>query len=224
MTKTIYHGSELIVQTPSYKFNNSSNDYGRGFYCTEDIELAKEWACKNGNNGFANEYSLNLSSLNICYLNSDEYNILNWLALLTKNRSYWQKKSIGEEAKKYLQDNYLIDTRPFDVIIGYRADDSYFSFAQDFIMGVISLQKLSTAMHLGKLGEQIVLKSNEAFGNLTYKRVETALAEEYYTKKCQRDIAARRDYADTKTANDYMDDIFIIDFIRGKVNNDDLRL
>lgn len=35
----------------------------------------------------------------------------------------------------------------------------YFSFAQDFVAGVISLEKLSEAMRLGKLGEQIVLKS-----------------------------------------------------------------
>ena len=44
--------------------------------------------------------------------------------------------------------------------IGYRADDSYFSFASDFINGAISYRQLCNAMCLGKLGQQFVLKSN----------------------------------------------------------------
>ncbi len=30
-----------------FGFGSSTNDYGQGFYCIEDIELAKEWACKD---------------------------------------------------------------------------------------------------------------------------------------------------------------------------------
>ena len=47
----------------------------------------------------------------------------------------------------------------YDVIIGYRADDSYFSFAKDFINNTISVEQLAEAMRLGELGIQIVLKS-----------------------------------------------------------------
>lgn len=220
----IYHGSEKIIDKPLYGFGNSSNDYGKGFYCTANVELAKEWACKKGNNGFANIYNLNADGLKICNLNSDNYNILNWLALLTRYRSYWQEKSIAEQAKAFLWDNYLIDIEGFDIVIGYRADDSYFSFAQDFIMGTISLQKLSTAMRLGKLGEQIVLRSEKAFDRIEYVGNEIALSEEYYIKKCNRDAKARRDYHDTKHLNDYKDDIFILDIMRGKVTEDELRI
>ena len=41
----LYHGSSEIVQAPVFGKGKSYNDYGRGFYCTEYIELAKEWAC-----------------------------------------------------------------------------------------------------------------------------------------------------------------------------------
>ena len=99
---------------------------------------------------------------------------MNWLALLTKYRGYWQKKSIAEEAKNFLQTNYLVDISGFDVIRGYRADDSYFSFVQDFIMGTISLQKLSQAMKLGRLNDQIVLKSKKAFEHLSFVSYEAA--------------------------------------------------
>lgn len=218
----IYHGSEQIITKPKFGLGKNNNDYGRGFYCTREIALAKEWACKKGSNGFANKYSIALEELNVINLNSDEYNILNWLALLTKNRGYWQANSIAEQAKTFLQENYLVDTGMTDVIIGNRADDSYFSFAQDFIMGTISLQKLAEAMNLGKLGEQIVLKSEKAFGNLKYLDCELALSEEYYTRKVNRDLEARRSYADIKTGVDYLNDIFIIDIMRGRVKNEDL--
>ena len=42
---TIYHGSTEIVNSPLYGKGKVYNDYGQGFYCTEEIELAKEWAC-----------------------------------------------------------------------------------------------------------------------------------------------------------------------------------
>ena len=106
---------------------------------TESLDLAKEWACAKNTDGYANQYDLDLSGLRILNLNEPEYNILNWLTLLTKYRSYWQKNSIAEEAKNYLQQNFFINPDKFDIIIGYRADDSYFSFAQDFISGAISL-------------------------------------------------------------------------------------
>lgn len=52
----LYHGSEKIIETPVYGKGNLRNDYGRGFYCTESEELAKEWACSNHRDGFANVY------------------------------------------------------------------------------------------------------------------------------------------------------------------------
>ena len=56
----LYHGSEKIIDAPEFGKGNSHNDYGRGFYCTENEELAKEWACSNNNNGFANKYEFDM--------------------------------------------------------------------------------------------------------------------------------------------------------------------
>ena len=41
---TIYHGSPEIFEKPQFGKGKPYNDYGRGFYCTEHIELAKDWA------------------------------------------------------------------------------------------------------------------------------------------------------------------------------------
>lgn len=124
MKKILYHGSEVIVEKPEYGKGARTNDYGRGFYCTEELELAKEWACAKGRNGYANRYEMELEKMKILNLNSSDYHILNWLALLADNRTYWQRGSISEEAKRYIHDNFLPDISEYDVIIGYRADDS----------------------------------------------------------------------------------------------------
>ena len=165
MKEILFHGSEFVIETPVYGKGAKTNDYGRGFYCTQNIELAKEWACAKNKDGYVNQYEIDISGLSILNLNDSQYSVLNWLAVLADNRTYWQNSSIAEEAKRYLKENFLVDIKEYDVIRGYRADDSYFSFAQDFVMGAISLQKLSEAMRLGKLGEQVVLKSQRAFGD-----------------------------------------------------------
>ncbi|MCR4691881.1 MAG: DUF3990 domain-containing protein [Lachnospiraceae bacterium] len=220
----VYHGSDHILEKPEFHGSKRNNDYGYGFYTTENIELAKEWACSDRNDGFANCYELELDSLSILNLNSPEYNILNWLAILTKYRTYWQNGSIAEQAKAYLQEQFFIDPEKYDVIIGYRADDSYFSFAQDFVAGTISLSKLSEAMQLGRLGEQIVLKSPKAFSHIRFKEAFPATASVYFEKKATRDREARRAYRTARQANDNLDDLFMIDIMREEIKNGDPRL
>ena len=110
----LYHGSHFIIRQPLFGMGNPQNDYGRGFYCTETLDLAKEWACSDQRNGFANIYEFNPEGLRLLRLNSPEYNILNWLAILTKYRSYWQNGSIAEEAKNYLQQHFFVDPAPYD--------------------------------------------------------------------------------------------------------------
>lgn len=220
----LYHGSENIIEKPIYGKGARYNDYGKGFYCTENIELAKEWACAKQKNGYANIYDLDLSELNVLNLNSASYNILNWLAILADNRTYWQNGSIAEPAKNYIKENFLPDISAYDVIIGYRADDSYFSFAQDFVSGVISLQKLAQAMRLGKLGEQIVLKSPKVFAQIQFAGYENADAEEYYIKKNEREREARRQYRRNKKEQADVNELFILDIMREEIKNGDARL
>ena len=220
----VYHGSDHIIEKPIYNGSKRTNDYGYGFYTTESIELAKEWACSDQRNGFANIYEFNPEGLSMLRLNSPEYNILNWLAILTKYRSYWQNGSIAEEAKNYLQQHFFVDPAPYDVIIGYRADDSYFTFAQDFVAGTISLKKLSEAMRLGKPGEQIVLKSEKAFEHIRFVGAEPADAETYYEKKALRDREARRAYRSTRQVSNELNEFYMIDIMREGIENGDPRL
>lgn len=216
--------AKKIISTPVFGKGNTHNDYGRGFYCTENEELAKEWACSNNNNGFANKYEFDIDGMNVLYLNSEKYNLLNWLAVLTKNRTYWENSTVSEMAKKYLAENFMIDTSGFDVIIGYRADDSYFTFAQDFVAGTISFRQLGDAMRLGKPGEQIALMSEKAFGRIKYISNSPADASVYYKKKKERDSIARKEYRQTKSEALSPDELFIVDIMRGGMKQNDERL
>lgn len=73
MVKTLYHGSKDIIEHPRYGAGKPYNDYGRGFYCTESLDLAKEWAVAVDRGGFANIYELDCAGLAILDLNGDEY-------------------------------------------------------------------------------------------------------------------------------------------------------
>ena len=220
----LYHGSDHIIEVPAFNGSKRTNDYGYGFYTTESEDLAKEWACSENQDGFANCYEADLDGLSILDLNSSEYCILNWLAILANYRSYWQRSSIAEDAKEYLHKHFSIDPSDYDVIIGYRADDSYFSFAQDFVAGTISLSKLSEAMRLGKLGEQIVFKSPKSYRHIRFLKAIPANAATYYEKKAARDLEARRAYRNTKRSKDSINDIFMIDIMREEIRNGDPRL
>lgn len=224
MELTLYHGSENQIEVPQYGKGARTNDYGRGFYCTESKELAKEWACAKNHGGYANQYVLDLSGLRVLRLNQEPYHILNWLAILAQYRTYWQKSSISEEAKKYIREHFFVNVEEYDVVIGHRADDSYFSFAQDFVSGTISLQKLSEAMRLGRLGEQIVLKSRNAFERIRFMGSEEADAEIYFDKKKLRDREARREYRQFRGENSVLNEIYILDIMREGMENDDPRL
>ncbi len=224
MSVRLYHGSEVIVERPEFGKGARHNDYGKGFYCTENPELAREWACAKQKNGYVNIYDMDMKGLSVLNLNDPQYNILNWLAILADNRTYWQNGSISEDAKDYIKTHFLLDISGYDVIIGYRADDSYFSFAQDFVAGVISLEKLSEAMRLGKLGEQIVLKSPKAFDQIEFVGCENVDADIYYTRKMERERDARREYRKRKREKADIHELYIIDIMREEMTNGDARL
>ena len=159
---TIYHGSKQVVEVPTFGLGKKNNDFGLGFYCTQSNALAKEWAVSSLRDGFSNRYILDTEHLNILNLNSPDYTILNWIAVLVEHRLFSIRTPIVRRAKQYLVEHFGINVNAFDLIVGYRADDSYFDFAEAFLNNTITVEQLSRAIRLGKPGEQIVLKSQYA--------------------------------------------------------------
>ena len=214
----IYHGSTSIVKEPKYGLGKPYNDYGLGFYCAQSKELAKEWAVTDSQNGYANQYSLDMSDLKMLDL-SKTGNVLHWITLLLKNRVFTLKSAIARRGKEYLISNFSLPIEQYDVIKGYRADDSYFSYANGFLNNTISIRQLKEALRLGKLGEQIVLISPKAFTKISFLGYEEAEAKIYYPLRKTRNNQARNEYA--KSIFDIRDDdIFLNDVIKGVKSND----
>lgn len=188
MSKLIlYHGSTAIIEKPILGKGKLYNDYGRGFYCARHMELGKEWACTDGVDGYVNRYEMETVGLNILHLSSEKYTILHWLAILMECRKIRLSTPIMKKSADWLRENFLIDIGEYDVITGYRADDSYFSFVRAFVNNEISLKQLSYAMELGKLGEQFVLKSPKAFERIKFVSYELADYKVYYVRRKARD-------------------------------------
>ena len=138
--KTIYHGSEKILKKPTFHYerSNKHNDYGLGFYCTQNLDMAKEWANRNSRSGFANKYSIDERGLKILDLtDKTKFSVLNWIAILLH-------------------------------VIGYRADDAYFRFPLMFVRNLLTFEKLEEIYMLGNLGKQYVLISQRAFERLEF--------------------------------------------------------
>ena len=220
----LYHGSKDIIEKPIYGQGKKYNDYGLGFYCTDNIELAKEWGTSFERSGYANRYQNDCTELKILDLNDDKYCILHWLAILLSNREFDTPAGLALEAKEFLKKNFMLDYKEYDIIKGYRADDSYFSFAQDFINGTISYRQLNNAMYLGKLGIQYVLKSKEAFNRIVFDGYEEAEYKEWYAKKMKRDKSARREYFDVERNRRQRGDIYITQILDEEMSPDDKRL
>ena len=219
---TLYHGSEQLVEEPTFGKGRVNNDFGLGFYCTESEALAKEWAVSSLRNGFANRYTLDTEYLNILNLNSPDYTILNWIAVLVEHRLFSIKTPVARRAKRYLIDHFGVNVNAYDLITGYRADDSYFDYAESFLNNGISVEQLARAMRLGKLGEQIVIKSQFAFSRLRYEGFDVAEKEKYYVLRKARDDEANRAYLEM--LEEESDGLYIQDIMRGGIRNDDPRI
>ena len=225
MVKTLYHGSEFVIKSPQFGVGRLDNDYGRGFYCTEKIDLAKEWAVADLHDGHANRYTIDMEGLNVIDLdNQRRYTPLHWLAVLLENREFDLEYGIGVEVKKYILENFKVDYSAADVMTGFRADDSYFTFARDFLTGVISYSQLVRALRLGKLGTQIVIKSEKAFSRLCFEGEESALRSDWLSRKQERDQAARSAYFDSRRNPVSRGELMAFQIWQEGVKSDDPRL
>jgi hypothetical protein len=205
----LYHGNQDKNMIPQYGKGNVHNDYGIGFYTTVDIELAKEWSYNNYDpqntnidNHWLHTYELDEGGVEIYDLT--ELDILYWLAQLYKFRLIDGLTELQEERKNRFLDKYYKDLTDKDVILGWRADDSYFKYARDFLSVDIYKETLEEAIMLGNLGEQFFIQSQNAFDRLKIKDEPVFVEGFYKNKYLNRDKIARNEYEIKRTNNQYL--------------------
>lgn len=199
----IYHGSPNKICVPQYGLGEDKHDYGRGFYTTLDYELACEWAiCLGEENGYVHKYLLDTVGLDILNIN-EKYGVLTWLATLAKHRSAATSKKYKLNEQKLIDKYYDPEIEKYDVIIGYRADDSFFSFAKQAIRGDVDISLLDEIMQQGNLGYQIFIQSPKAFEHI--KEIDMN-SEGYYAEVDYQKYSELYNSRDTK-ARDYVANI-----------------
>lgn len=202
---TVYHGSKDKDMKPNFRYSNNNNDYGKGFYTTPDKELGKEWAYSKytkGQQGYVYTYKLKLNGLKVLDLTGID--TMHWVAELVYNRK------INTEGREGLADviqtiiqKYKINTSGYDVIIGYRADDSYFSYITDFLSGTIYRYTLENALRYGDLGLQVFVKSEKAFSLLEQCGQPEEVDSKYLSLYMRRDQEAIKKYNESKRFNSH---------------------
>lgn len=189
----LFHGTSEENFTPTYGLGNDKHDYGRGFYLTDNLQLAKEWAvCKPNNvNGWVHKYELETDNLKI--LDFQEHNILVWLAELMKHRPASDSKRYHILAEKFIK-KYGIDTNNYDIIKGWRADASYFYIAKEFVRDNVDIEILEELLFLGDLGIQYCIKSELAYSKLKELNNEKIIVDysEFNAKYNDRDTLSRK--------------------------------
>ena len=182
---------------PTFGLGDDKHDYGRGFYLTEDIELAKEWAvCKpDSRNGWVHEFELDIEGLTV--LDFQEFDVLCWQAKLMSHRDAADSRRYRVLAGKFIQ-KYGVDTSRCDVIKGWRANASYFYIAREFVRDNIDVSMLVDLLQLGDLGIQYCVEPRAAFERL--REVKDGLLrveyEEFNDKYNRRDAQARQNMRD----------------------------
>lgn len=195
---TLYHGSLSEIGKPVYGKGNVNNDYGRGFYLTEDADLAKEWAALYGkpNRCYLNVYKLDISDLNIFRFDDEDH--LQWLAVLLNNRKCSRidddDNDVISDALEILHNKKYVDLSNYDCAIGWRADDSYFSYVSDYVLGLTTKEKFIKAIRYGNLGSQFVILSKKAFDKIEYVGCEALNYSLWFKKAMERDNKARAAY------------------------------
>lgn len=190
---TLFHGTPDKIVVPTYGLGEKRHDYGMGFYLTDSIDLAKEWAvCRpNEKNGWVHQYELDTEDLKI--LDFQEKDVLAWLAELMKHRDAADSKRYRMLAAKFIE-KYGVDASDYDVIKGWRANASYFYIAKEFVRDNIDLEILPELLLLGGLGIQYCIKSERAYSKLqeVEEKLQPVAYKEYSPKYNERDITARR--------------------------------
>ncbi|MDR1656782.1 MAG: DUF3990 domain-containing protein [Deltaproteobacteria bacterium] len=210
---TIYHGTSESNFKPRFGAGRDYHDYGNGFYSTEDIESAKEWASQGQlNSGYVYEYELDISDLNI--LNLDAPKMLAWVSILMSHRRSKRIRGAALERCNKMIERYGIDVGGYDLIRGFRADDSYFQFTLDFMTDTITLENLMKSLVAGNLGFQVCVKSEKAYQRLgkctNIIHVSGADYERYHNRYLTKDFEARKlakDYSDEPQVGQLLSDI-----------------
>lgn len=187
-TLILYHGNRDKSMVPTFGTGRKNKDYGQGFYVTLDKELGKEWAWGSYNTGakaYIHTYEIDIAGLRVC--DFTELNNITCIAELEANRTQnTDDRDALEDRIELFIEKFKLDTSAFDIIVGYRADDSYFTYLTDFVWASIYRDQVNCIWNIGN-DIELCIKSERAFERLRQIDIEEVPREYKGCYKKRRD-------------------------------------
>lgn len=85
-----------------------------------------------------------------------------------------------------MMDHFLPDIKDCDIIVGQRADDSYFDLSHGFMENRINIEDLGLFLHFADLETQTVPMTEKTFSRRAFLSAERIKANEYFPKSKKR--------------------------------------
>ena len=166
MTMRLYHGSQNELVEPQYGLGLDHHDFGRGFYLTDDPELAREWSVyrPKSKDGWVHAYDLHMDGLRV--LDFRDRGVFAWLAELMKHRDADESAAYRRRAPFFIEKYGVLDADHYDVHDGWRADASYFYIVKAFVRDEVDADCMESLLKLGHFGLQYCVKTQKAYANL----------------------------------------------------------
>lgn len=145
--KKIYHGSNVVVNTPKVLTHGFYKDFGYGFYCTNLEKQAKRWALVKRKNHIVNEY---------IYTEREDLKILKF----------------GEMTEEWL--DFVVACRrglehEYDIVEGPMADDTIWDYIEDYLRGSITREAFWVLTKFKYPTHQIVFCTEKALSTLRFE-------------------------------------------------------
>ncbi len=188
MKLIIYHGSDNIINNPRHEGGRKFSDFGRGFYATTNIEMAKSWAARRKDKpAYVNKYMFNVDGLNSLTFDLD----IHWILFIAYNRGL----ILNDEINDILSEKYK-NINKYDVIIGPTADDRMFDTLNLFFNNNITIDHCLHALNSMDLDIQYNIKTQTGIDAVAFSG-STELDEldkEYYSNevKAKKNIMNRK--------------------------------
>lgn len=166
MVTRLYHGSQNAEVKPVYGLGDARHDFGKGFYLTDSPALAREWSVyrPGAQDGWVHAFDLDMDGLSVMDFRA-EGRVFAWVAELMKHRDADESAAYRRRAPSFIE-KFGVETETSDVVIGWRADASYFYIVKAFVRGEVDADCLPALLKLGGFGVQYVVKSPAAYAQL----------------------------------------------------------
>ena len=155
----LYHGSDVVVQSPDVDHSREKIDFGRGFYVTPVYEQAVKWAERfkdAGGKAYLSVYDFDEETLGGLRLLDFPAHSGEWLDFIVSCR-------MGN------------DTGAYDVIRGGVANDKVFDTCELYFRGLISKETAIDRLKTVSPNLQLCFKNNRVIKNALFYSGSVAL-------------------------------------------------